>query len=65
MKKWLTNHFLPMWATETVLADNRRLLKENRMLKHKCEVLRAYIDGMEYGRYMRRDNRKNDETSNN
>lgn len=23
MKKWLINNFLPMWAKETVLAENR------------------------------------------
>ena len=49
MKKWLIDHFLPMWAKETVLAENRRLLTENQKLKGRIEELEAYILGLEIG----------------
>ena len=49
MKKWLLNHFLPMWAKETVLWENRQLKKENRALQVKVDQLQAYIDGVRLG----------------
>lgn len=49
MKKWFLERFLPMWAKETVFADNRRLWAENRALAQKNRELRAYIKGMEAG----------------
>lgn len=49
MKKWLLNHFLPMWAKETVLWENRQLRKENQALQVKNEQLQAYIDGVQTG----------------
>ena len=48
-KKWLIDHFLPMWAKETVLRDNRQLQKECEELKHKLEVQSAYMAGIEAG----------------
>ena len=54
-KKWLVDHFLPMWAKETVLRENRNLRLECEELKHKLEIQRAYIGGIESGtRSMRR-----------
>lgn len=47
MKKWLTNNFLPMWAKETVLAENRTLQKRNKLLEQEIAVLKAKIYGME------------------
>lgn len=47
MKKWLTEHFLPMWAKETVLADNRHLWEENRKLKEEIRQKDAYIQGQQ------------------
>lgn len=47
MKKWLINNFLPMWAKETVLADNRALRKRNQQLEQEVAVLKAKIYGME------------------
>lgn len=47
MKKWLVEKFLPMWAKETVLADNRRLKRENEQLRQKLRQSLSYIDGME------------------
>ena len=49
MKKWLLEYFLPMWAKETVLEDNRRLQRENRNLSRENEKLRAYIKGIHLG----------------
>ena len=49
MKKWLTEHFLPMWAKETVLADNRRLQAENQALIKQNRELKAYIQGIQAG----------------
>ena len=48
-KNWLVNHFLPMWAKETVLADNRRLLREVEDLRSQVDKKTAYIKGLEDG----------------
>ena len=47
MKRWLLENFLPMWAKETVLQDNRKLHRQLRKLQQENEVLRAYTRGME------------------
>lgn len=49
MKHWLIDQFLPMWAKETVLADNRRLKRQNRALEAENKRLQAYIQGMHMG----------------
>ena len=49
MKRWLQNRFLPMWAKETVLRDNRILQQENAQLQQKIQQLEAYIDGLHRG----------------
>lgn len=49
MKKWFLEHFLPMWAKETVLRDNRHLTRENRRLCRENESLRCYIRGLHAG----------------
>lgn len=49
MKQWLISRFLPMWAKETVLADNRRLIREVEQLEVENDRLRAYVDGMNAG----------------
>lgn len=48
-KNWLYNHFLPMWAKETVLADNKNLQAENRRLKEELSQKEAYINGLMAG----------------
>ena len=48
MKKWLTERFLPMWAKETVLIDNRHLTAQNTALRQENKQLRSYIDGMRW-----------------
>ena len=49
MKKWLIDGFLPMWAKQTVLADNRLLTKEIRTLRKENRELKAYLQGLERG----------------
>lgn len=49
MKKWLIDSFLPMWAKETVLADNRQLKRQLRKAQQENEKLQMYIQGLEMG----------------
>lgn len=49
MKKFLVERFLPMWAKETVLRENRRLKGQNRLLRQENENLHAYIRGVQTG----------------
>lgn len=49
MKYWLLDRFLPMWAKETVLRDNRLLERENRQLQQKIDELEAYVAGVQTG----------------
>ena len=49
MRKWLTKHFLPMWAKETVLRDNKSLKEENELLRQKIRELESYIQGVHLG----------------
>ena len=49
MKKWFLERFLPMWAKETVLQDNRNLMVENRQLYQRLREKDAYIRGLELG----------------
>ncbi len=49
MKKWLTDHFLPMWAKETVLMENHRLKAQNDRLSQKVRELESYVKGMHAG----------------
>ena len=48
-KNWLYDSFLPGWAKETVLAENKQLNAENFRLKTKVVELQSYIDGLETG----------------
>ena len=38
-----------MWAKETVLQDNRRLMQENVKLQAKIDELEAYVMGLKTG----------------
>jgi len=49
LKKWLTKNFLPLWAKETVLRDNKQLRSENEMLRQKVNELEHYIRGIHMG----------------
>ena len=56
MRKWLTENFLPLWAKESVLRDNRNLRAENEMLRQKVKELETYIQGIHLGLRGRRKN---------
>lgn len=49
IKQWFYNHFLPMWAKETLLADYRHVCEENERLLLKLAEKDAYIDGLQVG----------------
>ena len=49
MKKWFLEEFLPMWAKETVLRDNKALARSLRDEKQENARLIAYIRGLERG----------------
>ena len=49
MGNWLTQKFLPLWAKETVLRDNRNLRAENEALRQKVKELESYIQGIHLG----------------
>ena len=49
MKNWLVNKFLPMWAKETVLRENRALRQENLALQQEVSRLEAYAQGLRTG----------------
>lgn len=49
IKEWFLNRFLPMWAKETVLEDNRRLQNEVAILREELERKNAYMNGMMAG----------------
>ena len=49
MKRWFLENFLPFWAKETVLQDNRALRRQVRQLQQENEVLLSYIRGLEKG----------------
>ena len=55
MKKWLINNFLPMWAKETVLAENRLLRKKIARLEAENSLRKSYIDGIKLGTKKRTD----------
>lgn len=49
MKNWLIEHFLPMWARQTVLQDNRELSRQIKALRQENKELSAYLRGLEAG----------------
>jgi hypothetical protein len=49
IKNWFFDRFLPMWAKEMVLADNRKLQAENERLLLLLAEKDAYIEGLQAG----------------
>lgn len=54
MRKWLTDRFLPLWAKETVLRENRQLTAENAALRQQIRELESCIRGIRLGMRKRR-----------
>jgi len=48
MKKWLLERFLPMWAKETVLQENRQLRQRVGQLEALCDRQLSYIRGLQF-----------------
>lgn len=48
-KHWLVHRFLPVWAQETLLAENKKLKDEVKQLREQLSELMAYTDGLEVG----------------
>ncbi|MBE6943815.1 MAG: hypothetical protein E7453_06090 [Ruminococcaceae bacterium] len=49
VKAWFLDRFLPIWAKETVLADNRRLNRRVAELENELAQKTAYINGISVG----------------
>ena len=49
MKRWVMERLLPVWAKETLLAENRQLRREIRHLQQKLEQQACYIRGLHKG----------------
>lgn len=49
MRKWFIDQFLPMWAKETVLQENKQLQRQNERLQQEIDRLDAYIAGLHKG----------------
>ena len=49
IKAWFLDHFLPMWAKETVLADNRKLQLQVAELREQLDQKEVYIAGLMAG----------------
>lgn len=48
-KRWLIDHFLPVYLREELLEENKRLLAKIQEQAIHIKQLNAYIDGLEYG----------------
>ena len=46
---WLVTRFLPVWAKETILEENKRLRAELEQQRAENRELRAYARGLEEG----------------
>lgn len=49
LRVWFYEHFLPLWAKNTLLLENEALRRENERLKAENQAFRAYIRGMRRG----------------
>ena len=49
IKEWFLNRFLPMWAKQAVLEENRQLQSKVAALQKELEQRDAYINGMAAG----------------
>ena len=55
MPRWLMERVLPVWAKESLLAENRALRREKRRLENRVQVLESYVRGLHRGMGRRKD----------
>lgn len=48
LRDWLVNKYLPDWAVQTILEENKQLQRKLEHLKEEYRTLQAYTDGLEY-----------------
>ena len=48
LRDWLVNKYLPAWAVQTILEENKQLHGKLEHLKEDYKTLQAYTDGLEY-----------------
>lgn len=48
-KRWLIDHFLPVYLKEEALKENDRLRVKIQEQENHLRELNAYIEGLEYG----------------
>lgn len=48
-RRWLIDHFLPVYLKEELLKENDRLRGKLREQETHIKELNAYIEGLEYG----------------
>ena len=48
LRDWLVGRYLPSWAVQTILEENRRLRSQAEELRREYRTLRAYTDGLEH-----------------
>ncbi len=49
MKRWIMERLLPVWAKETLLAENRQLRRDIDHLQQKIRQQEHYIRGLHKG----------------
>ena len=49
LRHWLIERYLPVWAKETILEENKRLRAELEQQRAENRELRAYARGLEEG----------------
>lgn len=48
LRNWLVSKYLPNWAVQTILEENKQLHGKLEHLKEEYRTLHAYADGLEY-----------------
>lgn len=48
LRDWLVGRYLPSWAVQTLLSENKQLCSQVEELRREYRTLRAYTDGLEY-----------------
>ena len=48
LRDWLVGRYLPAWAVQTILEQNRQLCTQAEELRREYPTQRAYTDGLEH-----------------